>query len=64
MDWDCELTNEKLTNMLTVYQDHIDVLEAEIIQYQEEILFLKQQLEYKTMCLPLDHTQDRSQTDH
>ena len=64
MDWDCELTNEKLTNMLTVSQDHIDVLEAEIIQYQEEILFLKQQLEYKTMGLPLDHTQDRSQTDH
>ena len=64
MDWDCELTNEKLTNMLTVYQDHIDVLEAEIIQYQEEILFLKQQLEYKTMGLPLDHAQDRSQTDH
>ena len=64
MDWDCELTNEKLTNMLTVYQDHIDVLEAEITQYQEEILFLKQQLEYKTMGLPLDHTQDRSQTDH
>ena len=64
MDWDCELTNEKLTNMLTVYQDHIDVLEAEIIQYQEEILFLKQQLEYKTMGLPLDHPQDRSQTDH
>ena len=58
MDWDCELTNEKLTNMLTVYQDHIDVLEAEITQYQEEILFLKQQLEYKTMGLPLDHTQD------
>ena len=64
MDWDCELTNEKLTNMLTVYQDHIDVFEAEIIQDQEEILFLKQQLEYKTMGLPLDHTQDRSQTDH
>ena len=64
MDWDCALTNEKRSNMLTVYQDHIDVLEAEIIQYQEEILFLKQQLEYKTMGLPLDHTQDRSQTDH
>ena len=64
MDWDCELTNEKLTNMLTVYQDHIDVLEAAITQYQEEILFLKQQLEYKTMGLPLAHTQDRSQTDH
>ena len=58
MDWDCELTNEKLTNMLTVYQDHIDVLEAEITQYQEEILFLKQQLEYKSMGKPIDHTHD------
>tara|TARA_B100000945_G_C19873246_1_gene363760 strand:- start:203 stop:397 length:195 start_codon:yes stop_codon:yes gene_type:complete len=64
MDWDCELQNDKLENMLTVYQDHIDVLEAEIKQFQEEILFLKQQLEYKTMGLPCDHTQDTSQTDH
>ncbi len=64
MDWDCELTNEKLTNMLTVYQDHIDVLEAEIIQYQEEILFLKQQLEYKSMGKPIVHALDSSQTDH
>jgi len=64
MDWDLELELDKAKNMLTVYQDHIDVLEAEIIQYQEEILFLKQQLEYKTMGLPLDHAQDRSQTDH
>ena len=64
MDWDLELELDKAKNMLTVYQDHIDVLEAEIIMYQEEILFLKQQLEYKTMGLPLDHAQDSSQTDH
>ena len=64
MDWDCELTNEKLSTMLTVYQDHIDVLEAEITQYQEEILFLKQQLEYKSMGKPIVHTLDSSQTDH
>ena len=64
MDWDCELTNEKLGNMLTVYQDHIDVLKAEVIQYQEEILFLKQQLEYKTMGLPESHDSDTTQTDH
>ena len=64
MDWDLELELDKAKNMLTVYQDHIDVLEAEITQYQEEMLFLKQQLEYKTMGLPLDHTQDCSQTDH
>ena len=64
MDWDCELTNEKLSTMLTVYQDHIDVLEAEIIQYREEILFLKQQLEYKSMGKPIVHPLDSSQTDH
>ena len=64
MDWDLELELDKAKNMLTVYQDHIDVLEAEIIQYKEEILFLKQQLEYKTMGLPLDHTQDSSEPDH
>ena len=64
MDWDLELELDKAKNMLTVYQDHIDVLEAEITQYQEEILFLKQHLEYKTMGLPCEHTHDTSQTDH
>ena len=58
MDWDLELQLDKAKNMLTVYQDHIDVLEAEITQYQEEILFLKQQLEYKSMGKPIDHTHD------
>ena len=56
MDWDLELQNSKLEHMLTVYQDHIEVLEAEIIQYQDEILFLKQQLEYKSMGKPIAHT--------
>ena len=64
MDWDLELQNSKLEHMLTVYQDHIEVLEAEIIQYQDEILFLKQQLEYKSMGKPDTHTLDSSQTDH
>ena len=59
MDWDLELQNSKLEHMLTVYQDHIEVLEAEIIQYQDEILFLKQQLEYKSMGKPIDHTHDQ-----
>ena len=64
MDWDLELKVNQLEHMLTVYQDHIEELEAEAKEMQEEIFFLKQQLEYKTMGLPLDHTQDRSQTDH
>jgi len=52
MDWDLELQIEKLEQMLTVYQDHIEELEAEAIQMKEEILFLKEQLEYKTLGLP------------
>ena len=52
MDWDCELRNESLEHMLTVYQDHIEELEAEAKEMQEEIFFLKQQLEYKTLGLP------------
>ena len=38
--------------MLTVYQDHIEELEAEAKAYQEEITFLKKQLEYKTLGKP------------
>ena len=38
--------------MLTVYQDHIEELEAEAKEMQEEIVFLKKQLEYKTMGKP------------
>jgi len=52
MDWDCELKSEQLEQMLTVYQDHIEELEAEAKQMQEEIIFLKQQLEYKTLGFP------------
>ena len=52
MDWDLELHVEKLEHMLTVYQDHIEELEAEAIQMKEEILFLKEQLEYKTLGKP------------
>ena len=52
MDWDCELKNESLEHMLTVYQDHIEELEAEAKAMEEEILFLKKQLEYKTLGKP------------
>ena len=52
MDWDLELQIEKLEQMLTVYQDHIEELEAEAKAYQEEITFLKKQLEYKTLGKP------------
>ena len=52
MDWDLELKVNQLEHMLTVYQDHIEELEAEAKAYQEEILFLKKQLEYKTLGKP------------
>ena len=54
MDWDLELHVEKLEHMLTVYQDHIEELEAEAKEMQEEIVFLKKQLEYKTMGKPIE----------
>ena len=52
MDWDLELQKEQLEQMLTVYQDHIEELEAEAKAMEEEILFLKQQLEYIPLGKP------------
>ena len=49
MDWDLELHAEKLQHMLTVYQDHIEELEAEAKEMQKEIVFLKEQLDLKTL---------------
>ncbi len=49
-----ELENENLESMLTVYQDHIEVLEEENSQLKQQVLFLEQQLEYKTLGLPED----------
>ena len=49
-----ELENENLESMLTVYQDHIEVLEEENDQLKKQILFLEQQLEYKTLGLPVE----------
>jgi predicted RNase H-like nuclease (RuvC/YqgF family) len=49
MDWDLELHAERLQHMLTVYQDHIEELEAEAKEMQKEIVFLKEQLDLKTL---------------
>ena len=49
-----ELENENLESMLTVYQDHIEELEEENSQLKQQVLFLEQQLEYKTLGLPED----------
>ena len=49
-----ELENENLESMLTVYQDHIEELEEENSQLKQQVLFLEQQLEYKTLGLPVE----------
>tara|TARA_B100001250_G_scaffold272603_1_gene235371 strand:- start:805 stop:987 length:183 start_codon:yes stop_codon:yes gene_type:complete len=40
MDWDLSLENERLENMLTVYQDHIEVLETENKDLRAKVILL------------------------
>ena len=54
MDWDLELKNNELQNMIHVYEEHIVVLEREKKSLQLQVDFLKEQLEYKTFGKPLD----------
>ena len=54
MDYDLELKNEQLENMIQVYEEHIDVLEKENKQLKEQVDFLKEQLSYKTFGKPLE----------
>ena len=54
MDWDLELKNNELQNMIHVYEEHIDVLEKENKSLQLQVDFLKEQLAYKTFGKPLD----------
>ena len=54
MDWECECKNEELASMIIVYQEHIDQLEVENDKLKKEVVFLRQQLEYKTLGLPND----------
>ena len=44
-----------------IYQEHCEWLEKENEELREEILFLKTQLEYKTMGLPVEdiNTEDK-----
>ena len=53
MDWDLELKNNELQNMIHVYEEHIVVLEKENRSLQLQVEFLKEQLEYKTFGKPL-----------
>ena len=54
MDYELELKNEQLENMIHVYEEHINDLEKENKSLKLQVDFLKQQLEYKTFGKPLD----------
>ena len=54
MDYELELKNEQLENMIHVYEEHINALEKENKTLKLQVEFLKQQLEYKTFGKPLD----------
>ena len=58
MDWDLELKNNELQNMIHVNEEHIVVLEKEKRSLQLQVDFLKEQLEYKTFGKPLDLEED------
>ena len=54
MNYEFELKNEQLENMIHVYEEHIDVLEKENKSLKLQVDFLKEQLAYKTFGKPLD----------
>ena len=54
MDYELELKNEQLENMIHVYEEHINALEKENKSLKLQVDFLKQQLSYKTFGKPLD----------
>ena len=58
MDWDKEVKLEKLEDMITVYEEHIQNLEKENKELKAQVLFLKEQLEYKTFGKP-SHEDDK-----
>ena len=52
MDYELELKNEQLENMITVYEKHIEELEEENQKLRAQVDFLKEQLQYKTFGKP------------
>ena len=54
MDYELELKNEQLQNMIHVYEEHINALEEENKSLKLQVDFLKEQLAYKTFGKPLD----------
>ena len=54
MDYELELKNEQLENMIHGYEEHINALEKENKSLKLQVDFLKEQLSYKTFGKPLD----------
>ena len=54
MDYELELKNEQLENMIHVYEEPINALEKENKSLKLQVDFLKEQLAYKTFGKPLD----------
>ena len=52
MDWDIEVKLQELEMSVIIYQEHCEYLEKENDELKQQVLFLKQQLEYKTMGKP------------
>ena len=52
MDWDIEVKLSNLKQMNIIYQEHIEILEKENDEMKSEIIFLKKQLEYKSLGKP------------
>ena len=52
MDYELEIKNEQLENMIQVYEEHINALEKENKSLKLQVDFLKKQLEYKTFGKP------------
>jgi len=52
VDWDIEVKLQELEMSVIIYQEHCEYLEKENDDLKEQVLFLQQQLEYKTMGKP------------
>ena len=57
MDWDIEVKLHELEMSVIIYQEHCEWLEKENDDLKQQVLFLKEQLEYKTMGKPIDDEQ-------
>jgi len=54
VDWDIEVKLSELEMSVIIYQEHIEILEKENDDLKEEIIFLQEQLDYKTLGKPFD----------